>query len=203
MVKDPSKQILARAYGPIIDETNGVIHGMSGSPVYVEGKLIGAVARAVGEDVLPYKFYITPIEEMLKIWDLPDPLAEINKSNIKKVKIPSIEEYEKKQENYDENIDKEIEKYKSKHLATPEGKEVVKGKAQKRLEEILNGIDIQTQEEKNIIEEDNQTDEIIKGLEDKSKTNIDVDKLEEHISLTDFILKSLQKQNKSTSKKFF
>lgn len=70
----------------IIDETNGVIHGMSGSPVYVEGKLIGAVARAVGEDVLPYKFYITPIEEMLKIWDLPDPLAEINKSNIKKVK---------------------------------------------------------------------------------------------------------------------
>lgn len=84
--KGPSKQILARAYGPIIDETNGVIHGMSGSPVYVEGKLIGAVARAVGEDVLPYKFYITPIEEMLKIWDLPDPLAEINKSNIKKVK---------------------------------------------------------------------------------------------------------------------
>lgn len=87
-------------------------------------------------------------------------------------------------------------------MATPEGKEVVKGKAQKRLEEILNGIDIQTQEEKNIIEEDNQTDEIIKGLEDKSKTNIDVDKLEEHISLTDFILKSLQKQNKAQVKNF-
>lgn len=93
--KGSSKQILARAYGPIIDETNGVIHGMSGSPVYVDGKLIGAVARAVGQDVLPYKFYITPIEEMLKIWTLPDSLAVINKSNIEKVKIPSLEEYEK------------------------------------------------------------------------------------------------------------
>lgn len=93
--KGSSKQILARAYGPIIEETNGVIHGMSGSPVYVDGKLIGAVARAVGQDVLPYKFYITPIEEMLKIWTLPDPLAVINKSNIEKVKIPSLEEYEK------------------------------------------------------------------------------------------------------------
>jgi hypothetical protein len=105
--KGSSKQILARAYGPIIEETNGVIHGMSGSPVYVDGKLIGAVARAVGQDVLPYKFYITPIEEMLKIWTLPDPLAVINKSNIEKVKIPSLEEYEKNQDNYDENIDKE------------------------------------------------------------------------------------------------
>ena len=32
---------------------------------------------------------------MLKIWTLPDPLAVINKSNIEKVKIPSLEEYEK------------------------------------------------------------------------------------------------------------
>ena len=100
--KGSSKQILARAYGPIIDETNSVIHGMSGSPVYVDGKLIGAVARAVGQDVLPYKFYITPIEEMLKIWTLPDSLAVINKSNIEKVKIPSLGEYEKNQDNYEE-----------------------------------------------------------------------------------------------------
>ena len=139
--KGSSKQILARAYGPIIEETNGVIHGMSGSPVYVDGKLIGAVARAVGQDVLPYKFYITPIEEMLKIWTLPDSLAVINKSNIEKVKIPSLEEYEKNQDNYDENIDKEVEKYKSKHLATPEGQEAVKGKAQKRLEEEIKKVE--------------------------------------------------------------
>lgn len=201
--KGSSKQILARAYGPIIDETNGVIHGMSGSPVYVDGKLIGAVARAVGQDVLPYKFYITPIEEMLKIWTLPDPLAVINKSNMEKVKIPSLEEYEKNQDNYDENIDKEVEKYKSKHLATPEGQEVVKGKAQKRLEEILSGLDIETQEDKTDVDADIvQTDKIIKDLEDNSKTDVNADKLEEHISLTDFILKSLEKQNKAQASSF-
>lgn len=31
--KGSSKQILARAYGPIIDETNGVIHGMGHHPL--------------------------------------------------------------------------------------------------------------------------------------------------------------------------
>lgn len=202
--KGSPKQILARAYGPIIDETNGVIHGMSGSPVYVNGKLIGAVARAVGQDVLPYKFYITPIEEMLDIWNLPDPLAVINKSNIKIVDIPSLEEYEKNQDDFDKNIDKEVEKYKSKHLATPEGQEAVKGKAQKRLEEILSGLDIETEEDKkNISDEDDvQTDKIIKDLEDKSKSKIDAEKLEEHISLTSFILKSLQRENEAQANNF-
>ena len=129
---------------------------------------------------------------------MPDPLAVINKSNIEKVKIPSLEEYEKNQDNYDENIDKEVEKYKSKHLATPEGQEAVKGKAQKRLEEILSGLDIETQEDKTDVDADIvQTDKIIKDLEDNSKTDVNADKLEEHISLTDFILKSLEKQNKA------
>ena len=32
--RDDSKMIMARAYGPLIDETDGVLQGMSGSPVY-------------------------------------------------------------------------------------------------------------------------------------------------------------------------
>lgn len=191
--KGSSKQILARAYGPIIDETNGVIHGMSGSPVYVDGKLIGAVARAVGEDVLPYKFYVTPIEEMLEIWNLPDSLANVNKSNISIVKIPTLDEVVKNQETFDENIDKEVEKYKSKHLATPEGQESIKGKAQKRLEEILSGLDIETEEDKQKTVEETQTDKIIDELskDDENATS----KLQEHIALSNFLLKSLRKQN--------
>ena len=59
--------------------------------MYVDGKLVGVVARAVGQDVLPYRFYITPIEAMLELWKLPDPLAEVNKSNIKMMKVPSSE----------------------------------------------------------------------------------------------------------------
>ena len=136
------KQILARAYGDLIDDTNGVIHGMSGSPVYVDGKLIGAVARSVGQDVLPYKFYITPVEEMMKIWQMPDPLSTINKSGVKPVGILTLEEYEKQRETYDEDVDKEVEKYKSKILSTPEGETREKGKAQKRLEEILSDFEV-------------------------------------------------------------
>ncbi len=70
--KGAHDQILARASGPVVDEAGGIIHGMSGSPVYVDGKLIGAVARGIAADTDPHVFYITPIEDMLKIWDLPD-----------------------------------------------------------------------------------------------------------------------------------
>ena len=198
--KGSSKQILARAYGPIIDETNGVIHGMSGSPVYIDGKLIGAVARAVGEDVLPYKFYITPIEEMLEIWNLPDPLANVNKSNVPIVKIPTIDEYLKKQETFDENVDKQVEKYKSKHLATPEGQEAIKGKAQKRLEEILSGLDIETEEDKQKTTDDTQAEKIIDELGKNHETNDS--KLQEHIALSNFLLKSLRKQDEMQSSAF-
>jgi hypothetical protein len=57
--------ILARLKNPTIDKT-GVLSGMSGSPVYVNGKLIGAVAIS-----FPYSKEaiagITPIEEMIAI----------------------------------------------------------------------------------------------------------------------------------------
>ena len=166
-----SKQILAKASGALIDDTNGVIHGMSGSPVYVNGKLIGAVARSVGQDVLPYKFYITPIEEMLKIWQLPDPLSTINKSGVKSVNVPTADEYKEKQESFDEDIDKEIEKYKSKVLATPEGEDREKGKAQTRLEEILRDFDgDKTDTEKADLNE--ETSEV-KGSEKQSENTSD------------------------------
>ena len=58
--------ILARVSGGPLDKT-GVIQGMSGSPVYIEGKLIGAMAFAWGFSVEPISG-ITPIEEMLQLW---------------------------------------------------------------------------------------------------------------------------------------
>ena len=36
--------ILIKVSGPVIDESNGIAQGMSGSPVYINGKLLGAVA---------------------------------------------------------------------------------------------------------------------------------------------------------------
>ena len=62
--------ILARLKGRGL-ETTGIIAGMSGSPVYIDGKLIGAVASgyAFSKDAIAG---ITPIEEMLAIGAGPE-----------------------------------------------------------------------------------------------------------------------------------
>src|SRR5919198_797081 len=55
--------ILARLEGGPLAHT-GVIAGMSGSPVYVDGKLIGAVSYALGSFSKEPSAGITPIGEM-------------------------------------------------------------------------------------------------------------------------------------------
>lgn len=59
--------IIAKLTNPVLERT-GVLEGMSGSPVYVDGRMIGAVAYSWGfarETIAG----ITPIEEMLAIPD--------------------------------------------------------------------------------------------------------------------------------------
>src|SRR6266446_3343489 len=55
--------ILARLEGGPLANT-GVIAGMSGSPVYIDGKLIGAVSYSLGSFPKEPIAGITPIEEM-------------------------------------------------------------------------------------------------------------------------------------------
>ncbi len=64
-------RILAKASGPVIDKTGGVLQGMSGSPVYIDGKLVGAVSGG-WKDIDSRTCIITPIADMLKLWDMPD-----------------------------------------------------------------------------------------------------------------------------------
>ena len=59
--------ILARLSGWPLEKT-GVIQGMSGSPVYIEGKLLGAVALAFSFSKDPIAG-IRPIEDMLAVGD--------------------------------------------------------------------------------------------------------------------------------------
>lgn len=58
--------ILVRTSGSLIERTGGVVQGMSGSPVYIQGKLVGAIARgwALSD---PKIVMVTPIENMIKI----------------------------------------------------------------------------------------------------------------------------------------
>src|SRR5205823_2694267 len=57
--------ILARLSGGPLEKT-GVIAGMSGSPVYIEGKLVGAVAIAFPFSKEPIAG-VTPIQQMLRV----------------------------------------------------------------------------------------------------------------------------------------
>ncbi|HTW90228.1 MAG TPA: SpoIVB peptidase S55 domain-containing protein [bacterium] len=62
--------IICRLSGQGLEES-GVVAGMSGSPVYIEGKLIGAVAYAWGFAKEPLAG-VTPAAQMLRIWNEPD-----------------------------------------------------------------------------------------------------------------------------------
>lgn len=65
--------IFVRLYGDLIEKTGGVAQGMSGSPVYVDGRLVGAVAfgRTFND---PHYCFLTPIGSMLPLLDKPRPL---------------------------------------------------------------------------------------------------------------------------------
>src|SRR5271165_5219088 len=58
--------ILVRLHGSKPEYT-GVVAGMSGSPVYFDGKLAGALAFRIGEFSKEPIAGVTPIEEMLEI----------------------------------------------------------------------------------------------------------------------------------------
>jgi len=58
--------IVVKISGPSIDGA-GVIQGMSGSPIYIEGKLIGALSYSLGNFVKEPLALVTPINEMKAI----------------------------------------------------------------------------------------------------------------------------------------
>jgi len=58
--------ILIRLHGPKVEYT-GVVAGMSGSPVYIDGKLAGALAFRIGEFSKEPIAGVTPIADMLEI----------------------------------------------------------------------------------------------------------------------------------------
>ena len=85
--------ILARLSGEPLEHT-GVIAGMSGSPVYIDGKLIGAVGYSIGAFSKEPIAGITPIGEMMGILDrapadTPFSTAERSPRNITSSDMPT------------------------------------------------------------------------------------------------------------------
>ena len=62
--------ILARLHGDKPEYT-GVVEGMSGSPVYIDGKLAGSLSYRIGQFTREPIAGITPIEQMLQVRDIP------------------------------------------------------------------------------------------------------------------------------------
>lgn len=62
--------IVVQVSGDVIGRAGGIAQGMSGSPVYIDGKLIGALSRAANwsKAITPIGL-ITPIEPMLAVFD--------------------------------------------------------------------------------------------------------------------------------------
>ena len=83
--------ILIRTSGDVIDRTGGIAQGMSGSPMYINNKLVGAVAY--GWSSTDHKIgMVTPIADMLKLWDMPDKynksFMETNQDGFEKLSTP-------------------------------------------------------------------------------------------------------------------
>lgn len=85
--------IMARASGEVIDEAGGVLQGMSGSPVYVDGRLVGALSAGF-QGLSHQTFLITPIEEMMELWSMPDTK---NKTKIQTVDLKKAAEEREKE----------------------------------------------------------------------------------------------------------
>ena len=63
--------VLVKVSGPLIDKTEGIAQGMSGSPVYIDGKLLGAIAYGFPQSGGRIGM-VTPISDMLKLWTIDD-----------------------------------------------------------------------------------------------------------------------------------
>ncbi len=75
----PKNLILVRVDDPYVRANGGIAAGMSGSPVYVAGKLVGAIGYgwAFGDNNLGL---VTPIEEMIKAFNWPDKIPQFGVS---------------------------------------------------------------------------------------------------------------------------
>jgi hypothetical protein len=83
--------ILAQLYGAKPEYT-GVVEGMSGSPVYIDGKLLGSLSYRIGQFTKDPIAGITPIEQILEVRDLPvSDLSQQKAQAASPTPIPSLD----------------------------------------------------------------------------------------------------------------
>src|SRR6516162_7884147 len=91
MAGPKSDVILARLHGQRVEYT-GIVAGMSGSPVYIDGKLVGAIAYRIGQFSKEPIAGITPVASMMEISELdkgPGPDLDASQSSAKNAANPT------------------------------------------------------------------------------------------------------------------
>ncbi|OCL25631.1 SpoIVB peptidase S55 [Orenia metallireducens] len=133
--------ILVKTSGEVIDRTGGIASGMSGSPVYIGGRLIGAVGY--GWQLADHKIgMVTPIESMLDIFEL-DKKREIK--DVIDLKEPiKIGDREYKRIYFAEDSQEvdDREAMVATPVSTPLMVSGIKGRAKDRLAESLEGYEL-------------------------------------------------------------
>ena len=93
MLGPKSDLILVRLKGEKAEYT-GVVAGMSGSPVYIDGKLLGAISYRIGQFSKDPIAGVTPIQQMLEINEFdqsvpgPEPVNTAKTSTVEKTSTP-------------------------------------------------------------------------------------------------------------------
>ena len=106
----PRNLILVKASGPVIDKTGGIAAGMSGSPVYINGKLIGAIGY--GWNFSDHTLgFVTPYEDMASILSWPE----------KPVELPTIPALRGEEEQKDEEEKERLKKEEAQKEEEAEG----------------------------------------------------------------------------------
>lgn len=137
--KGADLRIMARASGPQVEKSRGVLQGMSGSPIYIDGSLVGALSY--GNAVDSYTFFITPIGDMMTLWNYPD---EKNLTRIKNIDLKKLAEEKEKAKETEakaaEGEDAEVEETEAKMVEAEEaeakGTEAKDAKAEAEAEDV-------------------------------------------------------------------
>ncbi|MDR3354025.1 MAG: hypothetical protein LBO21_03215 [Synergistaceae bacterium] len=111
---NPRHLILVRASGPLIEQTGGIAAGMSGSPFYIGGKLVGAIGYG-----WPFSRHdlglVTPIEDMIALWDNPEMIPSFEPAPI----IPDKPPVRSGDESLPSSMDKLLERLAASDDAEP------------------------------------------------------------------------------------
>lgn len=179
--------ILVRTSGSVIERTGGVAQGMSGSPVYIEGRLVGAIARgwALSDQRIAM---VTPIESMLKIFANMERQETVDRENRERENALRLEQVRKR-------VAEELQKDSQKAIIANDAKENMENKTDVVDDKLAtNNEPVENQESKTVLVKENESEKVVEA---EKGENIKVETAQVEYEITE---KTSDEQVEKTSK---